>query len=141
MLRACGLLSPENLMVIKESFSQLVRYGAVGVVNTLLTFFSFLLLRRAGAGLDISNLVSFVLGMLCSFLLNKFWTFRAGRRNMLREAFLFFGGSALCWGVQWVAFRCALIVLPELVAQIAGMAVYTILGFLFNKLVTFRRNN
>lgn len=126
---------------MKKTFPQLMKYGAVGVVNTLLTFTSFLLLRRAGAGLDAANFVSFALGMLCSFLLNKLWTFRAGRHHIFREAALFFAGAALCWCVQWLFFRGALRLTSEPVAQVVGMAVYTVLGFLFNKTVTFKRNH
>ena len=122
-----------------ENFLQFMRYGMVGVVNTLLTFVSFVLLRHIGVGLDLSNFLSFSLGMICSFTLNKLWAFRARGGSVVNEALFFFCGSIMCWGIQWVVFRGLLLLLPELVAQLGGMAVYTSLGFIFNKMVTFRR--
>lgn len=126
---------------MKEEFVQLCKYGIVGVVNTLLTLGTFVALRAIGVGLDLSNLLSFVAGMVCSFLLNKFWTFNAGKGRWGREALLFFCGAGICWLVQWGAFRLILIYMPEIVAQLGGMVVYTLANFFFNKLITFKSNN
>lgn len=123
---------------MKRSYIQLVRYGLVGGVNTALTFSTFWLLRSLGAGLDVSNLVSYVAGMACSFVLNKLWTFGAKGGRYGRELLLFAIGAGLCWAVQWCAFRAALLAVPELLAQATGMVVYTLLNFIFNKLITFR---
>ena len=91
-----------------------------------------------GTSAGIANGVSYALGMVCSFLLNKRWTFNAGSGRWRREACFFFGGSVLCWCVQWAFFRLSLRFVPEIVAQLGGMAVYTLLGFVFNKKITFR---
>ena len=125
-------------MKSKESALQAVRYALVGVVNTVLTIAFYWLLKSVGLGVDLANLASYVLGMVCSFALNKVWTFRARRvGNVVRQSLLFVVGAALCWGVQWVAFRALLCIIGEFPAQIIAMGVYTVLNFLFNKLVTF----
>ncbi len=126
---------------MKEEFIQFLKYGVVGIVNTLLTFFAFVGLRKAGVGLDASNFLSFAAGMACSFILNKLWTFRSKGQKWHRESLLFLLGAALCWALQWAAFRLLLLVLPEMVAQVCGMAVYTLLNFCYNKLVTFRQKH
>lgn len=122
----------------REDFKQLVRYGVVGVANTLLTFVSYWIFRYITGNVDLANGVSYALGMVCSFLLNKRWTFNAGGGRWRREACFFFGGSVLCWCVQWAFFRLSLRFVPEIMAQLGGMAVYTLLGFVFNKKITFR---
>lgn len=106
-----------------ENFLQFMRYGMVGVVNTLLTFVSFVLLRHIGVGLDLSNFLSFSLGMICSFTLNKLWAFRARGGSVVNEA-LFFSVVQSCageysgwcfvvyfcycrnWWLNWVEWRC-----------------------------------
>ena len=55
----------------REDFKQLVRYGVVGVANTLLTFVSYWIFRYITGNVDLANGVSYALGMVCSFLLNK----------------------------------------------------------------------
>ena len=62
----------------REDFKQLVRYGVVGVANTLLTFVSYWIFRYITGNVDLANGVSYALGMVCSFLLNKRWTFNVG---------------------------------------------------------------
>lgn len=123
----------------RNSLKQFVKYGLVGVVNTLLTFVSYWIIKAILGNVDVANALSYALGMLCSFFLNKRWTFQSRGKRWKIEATLFFGGCALCWGVQWMAFRLFLTTLPEVVAQLAGMVVYTLLGFVFNKTVTFRK--
>lgn len=123
----------------RNSLKQFVKYGLVGVVNTLLTFVSYWIIKAISGNIDVANALSYALGMLCSFCLNKRWTFQSRGKRWKIEATLFFVGCALCWGVQWMAFRLFLTMLPEVVAQLAGMVVYTLLGFVFNKTVTFRK--
>lgn len=123
---------------MKGEIAQLGKYGVVGVINTLLTLVIFIGLRALGVGLDISNLLSFAAGIACSFLLNKLWTFRAKDRRWMHEGLWFATGAAVCWLVQWGAFRLMVMLVPEIVAQIGGMVVYTLLNFNFNKWITFR---
>lgn len=82
----------------REDFKQLVRYGVVGVANTLLTFVSYWIFRYITGNVDLANGVSYALGMVCSFLLNKRWTFNAGGGRWRREA-CFFSAVRFCAGV------------------------------------------
>jgi len=59
-------------------FLQLVRFGLVGALNTLLTYAVYWLLLRAGldGGMAwLAWLLSYLLGMGCSLALNTRWTF------------------------------------------------------------------
>ncbi len=129
-----------NCTLRKDLYGQALKYGAVGVVNTLLTYFTFVLLRKVGAGLAEANVTAFALGMACSFALNKFWTFRSHDHRLMREALFFAIGGGVCWSVQWAAFHLLLTWLPENIAMIGGMGTYTLTNFLFNKFITFNTN-
>ena len=48
----------------REDFKQLVRYGVVGVANTLLTFVSYWIFRYITGNVDLANGVSYI--MLCN---------------------------------------------------------------------------
>lgn len=115
-----------------------LRFGAVGVLNTSLTFVTFMLLRHWHVSVDVANFLSFFAGMVCSFICNKLWVFRSRSRRWWLEAALFFGGAGLCWLLQWGAFRLLLLLLPEVWAQLGGMAVYTLLNYIYNRCVAFR---
>lgn len=118
----------------------LVKYGMVGVANTAVTAATFFLLRQAGVGEDISNLLSYVAGVLNSFVMNKLFVFRDKATPWMRQGVTFFLGAAVCWLLQWGAFRALLSLIPEAWAYFAAMIVYNMLYYLYNRLVTFRRN-
>ena len=71
---------------------------------------------------------------------NRLWVFRSRENRYLREGAVFFFGAALCWALQWVAFRLLLLYLSERAAYLIGMCVYPGLNYLYNRLVTFKRN-
>lgn len=123
---------------MNQDLTRFVKYGAVGVLNTAVTYISFVVLRALGMGLDLSNLASYALGMCNSFVLNKLWVFRRRNTRWTAEGLNFLAGAWICWGIQWLVFRAALLWVSEYWAQLVGMAAYTVFNYLYNRLVTFR---
>lgn len=123
---------------MNKDLTRFVKYGAVGVLNTAVTYVSFVVLRALGVGLDLSNLASYALGMCNSFVLNKLWVFRRRGTRWTVEGIYFLAGAGVCWGIQWLVFRAALLWVSEYWAQLIGMVAYTVLNYLYNRLVTFR---
>lgn len=132
---------------------QLAKYALVGVSNSLVTLVTIFVCKSAlGVNPYVSNAIGYVLGLVNSFVWNKLWVFHSHRRAHV-EAAKFLGGFAVCYGLQLLTVW-ALVQLTPLggflarigtvavsgygVATIIGMAVYTVLNFLFNRLVTFR---
>lgn len=124
--------------MIKQEIVRLTKYGIVGVLNTAITFLTFILLRYWGVGLNISNFFSYVTGIINSFLWNRAWVFKAKNRAWTKQLFLFFSSAAICWGIQWIVFRILLLQCSEVVAQLIGMVIYTLLNYAFNRLFTFK---
>ncbi|MBT0957184.1 GtrA family protein [Alphaproteobacteria bacterium KMM 3653] len=117
---------------------QLWRYLVTGVINTGLGLFVIIALHKGfGAGLMLSNAAGYGVGLLCSFTLNRSWTF-ASTGSVLPAAakYLVLVGIAfgLCisviTGLQGAG-------LPYLPAQITGTALYSIVVFLGAKHVIF----
>jgi len=69
------------------------RFGMVGVLNTVLDFGTFSVLRVLGTPLVASNLASTSLGMSFSFVANRRFVFSADG-GWRRQAVLFFSGTA-----------------------------------------------
>jgi len=73
---------------------KLLRFGAVGVLNTLIDFsvlnlLIFALGVREGGGLVLCNVAAFLAASLNSYFLNRSWTFRQGGDATLRQ-YLYF---------------------------------------------------
>lgn len=54
---------------------QLMKYGLVGIVNTLITAVVIFLLMHLGLGIYLSNAMGYVVGIVFSFIANTIFTF------------------------------------------------------------------
>ncbi|WP_430391383.1 GtrA family protein [Dyella sp. 20L07] len=119
-----------------------MKYGLIGVANTLLTLsVIFALIYWLVAPALVANAIGCALGFCCSYLLNRFWTFRsqapvgqsAGR--YLVAALVAYGLNAVVIhrGITW--FDAS-----EYWIQLVGTVVYAGSLFLFSRMWVFRRH-
>src|ERR1700732_586025 len=119
---------------------QLVKFGIVGISNTLLTFAIYtLLLKVFGVWYLAASAIGFAVGATNGFLLNRRWTFR----EHVGDAF-----TPVRWAiVQGCApgvTQCLLSLsahdasLDKLLAQAFATAVVTVTTFAANRAWTFR---
>jgi len=119
---------------------QLLRFAAVGVLNTLVGFAVIVLLTRGlGVGDVPANLAGFAVGACCSYMLNKAFTF-ASRKPHAQAAPAFVATIAACLAANLAVLLLALhaLHLPSLVAQALAVLTYNVLFFLASKLVVFK---
>jgi putative flippase GtrA len=120
---------------------QFVKFGIVGISNTLITFAVYtLLLKVFGVWYIAASAIGFVVGATNGFLLNRRWTFAGHVGDALtpvRWAVVQTAGLAVNLGLLYLLVHNA--GLDELVAQALATVVVTISTFLVNRAWTFRR--
>ena len=140
-------------------FRQAVKFGIVGVVNTIITLvIIWVMSKKMGCSEALSNFVGYFIGLLNSFFLNRKWTFDS-KGNIFGGAIRFFLVFAVCYMLQlgillYLNRSCpddpplytflepilSTIKIDALFyIQIIAMVVYTVLNFLFNKYFTFKK--
>ena len=87
--------------------SQLIRFGLIGVINTVLDFGLLFILKSIGLIATTANIFSTSIAFVFSFFANKKYTFRSSGTNIVREMILFvavtlFGLWVLQTGVIWL---------------------------------------
>ncbi len=119
---------------------QFVKFGIVGISNTLLTFIVYTILLK---GFDVwylaASAIGFIVGATNGFLLNRRWTFREHVGDALtpvRWAIVQSIGLAINIGLLYVLVHEA--GLDELVAQALTIGVVTVTTFFANRAWTFR---
>jgi len=119
---------------------QFIKFGIVGVSNTLLTFIVYtLLLKVFGVWYLAASAIGFVVGATNGFLLNRRWTFAGHVGDALtpvRWAVVQGCGLAINEGLLFVFVHDAR--LDKLLAQVFATAVVTVTTFLANRAWTFR---
>lgn len=119
---------------------QLLRYGIVGSLNTVLGLALIFGLHSAGLSVTLANLLGYSTCWTLAFVLNRNWTFDDRRRpSPARLAYwaAIMGGS-LAANLALVAALMAAGV-PYPAAQICGCLAYCLLAFLGARHVVFAR--
>ena len=133
---------------------QIIKYGLVGIVNTLLTAVIIWIVLFLFSGINnrtplpvsilfLANALGYTAGLISSFVLNRNWTFesKANGKNSFVRFFLVF---LLCYSIQLVVVWWLNKEVPGIsayVCQLVGMAVYAVLNFTLNKYYTFGYKN
>lgn len=129
-------ISALNLAVVV----QFVKFGIVGVSNTLVAFAVYtVLLKVFGVWYVAASGIGFAVGAVNGFLLNRRWTFREHDGDALtpvRWAIVQTCGLGLNLGLVYLFVHDA--GLDELVGQIPATAIVTVLTFAANRSWTFR---
>jgi putative flippase GtrA len=119
---------------------QFLKFGIVGVSNTLLTFIVYtLLLKVFGVWYLAASAVGFVVGATNGFVLNRRWTFREHVGDALtpvRWAIVQGCGLALNLGMLFLFVSEAR--LDKLLGQALATVLVTVSTFLANRAWTFR---
>jgi putative flippase GtrA len=119
---------------------QFVKFGIVGVSNTVLTLVVYtLLLKALGVWYLAASAIGFVVGAVNGFLLNRRWTFREHVGDAL---------TPVRWGiVQGFGLGIDELLLyvlvhdahlDKLIGQVCATAVVTVTTFFVNRAWTFR---
>lgn len=128
----------------RETARQLAKWCLVGVVNTAVDFTVYVLLTRFTGfwhgRLVAAAVVSFICGMVSSFILNNFWTFRhdveGWERRIPKFLVVAFGGMA--WNALLLAGLLRLGVY-DLIGKLVATVCVTAWNFTMQKAWTFRR--
>jgi putative flippase GtrA len=119
---------------------QFIKFGLVGVSNTLLTLAVYwLLLKVFGVWYLAASAIGFIVGTTNSFLLNRRWTFRGHVGDVytpLRWAVVQTCGLGVNEGLLYVFVHDARV--DKLLSQVFATAVVTVSTFFANRAWTFR---
>lgn len=123
---------------------QVVRFGGVGVLNTIVGLAIIWLAMWVGMPPIASNAIGYAVGLTLSFWLNRSWTFEGGQQNnsssgLRSEAQRFFIAFLTAWllnvAVVWMGLHYT--TSSPYLLQIAGMATYTLMFFVICRVWVF----
>ncbi len=120
--------------------AQFVKFGIVGVSNTLLTFAIYtVLLKVFGVWYIAASAIGFAVGAVNGFLLNRAWTFRGHRGDSLTPLrWCVVQGCGLLANLGLVYVFVSDAGLDKLLAQAFATSVVVVLTFFANRAWTFK---
>ena len=90
----------------EKTFVQFIKFGIVGVMNTLVDFLVFQLLNLVVGWTYLAQVVGYCCGIVNSYILNSNWTFRDSKTHshmeMLRFLLVNFASLGVSLAVLWL---------------------------------------
>jgi len=126
---------------LPPTVSQIIKYGLVGVANTLITMVViWVMLKVLDSREGLSNITGYVAGIINSYILNKQWPFKESHSQWIKSSVRFLVAFCICYSLQWglVTWLNAHLAIDHYFNHLIGMAFYTILNFVLNKFYAFK---
>lgn len=130
-----------------DDFIQFVKFGLVGVSNTLISYISYLLFVLLGCHYLIANILSFVVSVTNSFYWNNRYVFReeeGKERNWWHtyiKTFLAYASTGLVLNNILLILWVDVLHISELIAPLINLVVTIPLNYLINKFWAFKSNS
>ena len=126
--------------IYSEDFVQLVKYVLIGVLGLVVEFGIYTILTHFKMNVEIANIISSTCGIINNFLWNSYTNFKVHDRMILRFISYFIVGQ-----ITTVFTTVSLFIFvtklgyPHLIVKIVATFVATLIQFVINKVVTFRK--
>lgn len=128
-------------MLRKEHFTQLIRFGLVGILNTLVDFLVYQLLMLLGLHYALAQCISYGCGLLNSYYFNSRWTFREARKYTKAQFLRFLLVNLASLALSVFLLRLCYEVLgiqSNLIAKGVVTVFVMLINFIANKLFVFK---
>lgn len=132
-----------KLILKKEIARQFIKFFIVGSFNTILDYLIYLALTRLFSLYFLhANIISVLIAMTFSFVLNKYWTFKNNEKNLKKQYLKFFAVNTVAFLLNnsIVFGLVSFFSLYDLIAKAIAVFVGLFWNFFANRYWTFKKS-
>lgn len=130
-----------NKLLHSTSFIQLVKYVLIGILGLVVDFGVYTVLTHFTINVEIANIISSTCGIINNFFWNSYANFKVHDRLILRFISYFLVGQITTIFTTISLFIFATKMgFPHLIVKIIATFVATLIQFIINKIITFRKS-
>ena len=126
---------------INDGVIRFIKFGMVGVINTLVNWIIFFILNALGMYYILANIIAYILGTVNSYLWNTLWVFKykdkASTETTIKFIILNLIGLGLNTGILYVLVD--LCNLNKFIGLVTTTAIVMIINYIVNKLWVYRK--
>lgn len=144
LIRILKLRLPENKW---DEFMQFIQFGIVGLSNTFISYFSYLIFYKLRCHYLIASVLSFVVSVTNSFYWNNKYVFKEddkGERSIIKtyiKTFVAYSSTGLILSNILLFIWVQIFRISEVIAPLINLLVTIPVNFIINKYWAFRNNN
>ena len=126
---------------INDGVIRFIKFGMVGVINTLVNWIILFILNALGMYYILANIIAYILGTVNSYLWNTLWVFKykdkASTETTIKFIILNLIGLGLNTGILYVLVD--LCNLNKFIGLVTTTAIVMIINYIVNKLWVFSK--
>ena len=130
---------------IYSTLIQFIKFGIVGISNTLISYCTYAVLVWLGVNFLLSNLIGFVVSVLNSFYWNSRYVFdlnNADTKKKLKaliKTFISYAGTGLVLSSAMLILWIDIVQLSKYIAPIINLIITVPVNFVVNKVWAFKK--
>ena len=126
---------------LSDDIFRFIKFGLVGVLNTLINWILFILLNSIGVYYIISNIIAYIISTLNSYLWNSKWVFKYSGDNIKETSFKFIVLNIIGLTLNTIILYLLvdIVGLNKLIALVITTGIVMILNYFINKLWVFKK--
>lgn len=126
---------------LSDDIFRFIKFGLVGVLNTLINWILFILLNSFGIYYIISNVIAYSISTLNSYLWNSKWVFKYSGDNVKETSlkFIVLNVIGLTLNTIILYLLVDIVGLNKLIALVITTGVVMILNYFINKFWVFKK--
>ena len=130
-----------NKLLYSTSFIQLVKYVLIGILGLVVDFGVYTILTHFKMNVEFANIISSTCGIINNFFWNSYTNFKVHDRLILRFISYFLVGqiTTIFTTISLFIFATKM-EFPHLIVKIIATFVATLIQFIINKIITFRKS-
>lgn len=122
-----------------KKYIQFIKFGIVGLGNTLITFIVYSILVKLNIYYVLANIIAYFVGVINSFFWNSSWVFKKSQKDFsLLLKFIIVNLITLAITTFVLYIGVDMLNLNKYIAQIIGTIIGILFNFTLNKLWTFK---
>lgn len=130
---------------IYSTLIQFIKFGIVGISNTLISYCTYAVLVWLGVNFLLSNLIGFVVSVLNSFYWNSRYVFDLNNADtkqklkVLIKTFISYAGTGLVLSSAMLILWIDIVHLSKYIAPIINLIITVPVNFVVNKVWAFKK--
>ena len=125
---------------INEGVNKFVKFGLVGVLNTLINWIIFAVLNFVGVYYIIANVIAYVIATINSYIWNSRWVFKykGEDKKETTTKFILLNLVGIALNTMILYLLVDLIGLNKLIALVITTVIVMVINYIVNKIWVFK---
>lgn len=133
----------KQIWALYKKYEEVVNYLVTGVIGTIISIFSYWILRKLNIDIVASNVISWIITVIVMYVLNRIFVFKSKSESIFREFFMFMLARLFTLFLETGVIILVADVLhgSDMIGKVLGQIVVIVTNYLLSKFIIFKKDD